>query len=524
MKRRFIQLSLTFSVLLIITSCSDATKNSDSTKTDKPTKKPNVVIIFLDDSGYSDFNPFGQVEIETPNVQKLADEGVRFTNFHVPQAICSASRSALMTGCYPGRTKVFGAHGPNVKCLDPKFPTMGEIFQAAGYKTGIFGKWHLGYSYPYHPMERGFDETFVHGGGGIGQLEDYYGNDHLDAVWDHNGVFEKSEGFSSDVLFDRATQFIDANREDPFFCFISTPATHTPYQAEPRAMARIKARGVEASDADLKLYSMIENIDENVGNLMDQLDVWNLRDNTIVIFATDQGIGTRGDPNPLFEGKRETHGGAYDEKNQVFCMVRYPPLTKAGEDDEITGKVDVLPTILDLCDVPIPSSLDGRSLRSLLAGADRWEDDRTLIVQCPRNRYREEWQNAAVKTQRWRLVGGDMLFDIEKDPSQLVNLAGANPDVVAQLQASYKSFWISLPPAADLLSRHILGDPRAPEVRLNGMDWYRGGSPWHQAHLTRAHQNGVWAVDVAVYQAGGWFRYMRRRCSLTLTVASSDPS
>jgi arylsulfatase A-like enzyme len=457
--------------------------------------RPNVLLILTDNQSYFELSCHGHEQVQTPRIDKLAGESVDFVNFHAPP-FCSPSRTLLMTGRYAMRA---GVHTTvqGVSIMHKDEITMANYLGGVGYRTAIFGKWHLGYSYPYHPMERGFDETFVHGGGGIGQLEDYYGNDHLDAVWDHNGVFEKSEGFSSDVLFDRATQFIDANREDPFFCFISTPATHTPYQAEPRAMARIKARGVEASDADLKLYSMIENIDENVGNLMDQLDVWNLRDNTIVIFATDQGIGTRGDPNPLFEGKRETHGGAYDEKNQVFCMVRYPPLTKAGENDAITGMVDVLPTILDLCDVPIPSSLDGRSLRSLLAGADRWEDDRTLIVQCPRNRYREEWQNAAVKTQRWRLVGGDMLFDIEKDPSQLVNLAGANPDVVAQLQASYKSFWISLPPAADLLSRHILGDPRAPEVRLNGMDWYRGGSPWHQAHLTRAHQNGVWAVDVA---------------------------
>ncbi|MGK0239861.1 MAG: arylsulfatase A-like enzyme [Candidatus Pelagisphaera sp.] len=457
--------------------------------------RPNVLLILTDNQSYFELSCHGHEQVQTPRIDKLAGESVDLVNFHAPP-FCSPSRTLLMTGRYAMRA---GVHTTvqGVSIMHKDEITMANYLGGVGYRTAIFGKWHLGYSYPYHPMERGFDETFVHGGGGIGQLEDYYGNDHLDAVWDHNGVFEKSEGFSSDVLFDRATQFIDANREDPFFCFISTPATHTPYQAEPRAMARIKARGVEASDADLKLYSMIENIDENVGNLMDQLDVWNLRDNTIVIFATDQGIGTRGDPNPLFEGKRETHGGAYDEKNQVFCMVRYPPLTKAGENDAITGMVDVLPTILDLCDVPIPSSLDGRSLRSLLAGADRWEDDRTLIVQCPRNRYREEWQNAAVKTQRWRLVGGDMLFDIEKDPSQLVNLAGANPDVVAQLQASYKSFWISLPPAADLLSRHILGDPRAPEVRLNGMDWYRGGSPWHQAHLTRAHQNGVWAVDVA---------------------------
>ena len=137
---RFSQLSAIFCLTLFLFSCKNNSKIESEENVANKTKKPNVVIIFLDDSGYSDFNPFGKVDIETPNVQQLANEGVRYTNFHVPQAVCSASRSALMTACYPGRTKVFGAHGPNEKCLDTIFPTMGEIFKTAGYKTGLFGK------------------------------------------------------------------------------------------------------------------------------------------------------------------------------------------------------------------------------------------------------------------------------------------------------------------------------------------------------------------------------------------------
>jgi len=457
--------------------------------------RPNVLLILTDNQSYFELSCHGHEQLQTPRIDQLASESVDFVNFHAPP-FCSPSRSVLLTGRYALRA---GVHTTvqGVSILHKDEITLANYLGGVGYRSAIFGKWHLGLSYPYHPMERGFDEVFIHGGGGIGQLEDYYGNNHLNATWDHNGVFETSEGFSSDVLFDRATRFIEANRDKPFFCFISTPATHTPYQAEPKAMARIKARGVEASQADLELYSMIENIDENVGDLMDQLDAWNLRDNTIVILATDQGMNDRGAPTPRFEGKRASHQVAYDEKHAVFCMMRYPPLTKAGQNDALTGMVDVMPTILDLCDVPRPSSLDGRSLRPLLAGAKRWQDDRTLIVQCPRNRYREKWENAAVKTQRWRLVGGDLLYDIEADPGQKNNVAESHAEVVENLSASYLNFWNSLPPASDLLSRHILGDPRAPEVRLNGMDWYRGGSPWHQLHLTRARQNGVWAVDVA---------------------------
>jgi arylsulfatase A-like enzyme len=171
-------------------------------------------------------------------------------------------------------------------------------------------------------------------------------------------------------------------------------------------MERIRKRGVEASDGDLKLYSMIENIDENVGDLMDRLETLELRDQTVVIFATDQGVSDRGAPMPRSKGKqRPSHPVAYDEKHAVTCMMRYPPLTKAGRHEALTGMVDLAPTILDLCGVPRPSSIDGRSLRPLLGGDTQWMDDRTLVVQCPRSRVRKQWDNAAVKTQRWRLVG-----------------------------------------------------------------------------------------------------------------------
>jgi hypothetical protein len=140
--------------------------------------------------------------------------------------------------------------------------------------------------------------------------------------------------------------------------------------------------------------------------------------------------------------------------------------------------------------------MDGRSLRPILAGAKNWNDDRKLIVHCPRNRYREYWKNGAVKTQKWRLVGGNELYDITKDWGQLNNVADEHPEVVDSLANHYDQFWQTLPLASDLLSRHALGAPEAPETRLVCMDWYLGASPWHQLHLTRSKENGVWAVDV----------------------------
>ena len=467
--------------------------------------RPNVLLILTDNQSYFELSCHGHEQLQTPNIDRLAAESVDFQNFHAPP-FCSPSRAELLTGRYSLRSGIHNTVG-GVSILKAEEATLANYLGGAGYRTAIFGKWHLGYSHPYLPYERGFDEAFVHGGGGIGQMEDHYGNNHMDATWNHNGTMVPSEGFSSDVLFSEASRFIKNSGDDPFFCFISTPATHTPYQTEPKAMARIKARGVEASDGDLKLYSMIENIDDNVGRLMTQIDDWGLRDNTLVIFATDQGVNDRGAPEPRFTGKREIHNVGYDEKHAVFCMMRYPPLTKAYANDAITGMVDVAPTILDLCGLPQPTAMDGRSLRPLLAGAHRWEDDRRLIIQCPRNRYREKWINAAVKTQKWRLVGNDELYDIENDWSQLNNVAKKHPEVVESLSAHYQRFWNTLPPASDLLSRHVLGAPEAPDVRLVCMDWYLGANPWHQLHLTRTKENGVWAVDV---ERDGRYRFELR--------------
>ncbi len=247
--------------------------------------RPNVLLILTDNQSYFELSCHGHEQLQTPHIDRLASESVDFVNFHAPP-FCSPSRTALITGRYALRAGVHNTVG-GVSILHKSERTIANYLGEAGYRTAIFGKWHLGATHPHHPNNRGFQEAFVHGGGGIGQLEDYYGNKHANATWDHNGEMVPSEGYSTDVLFSRAADFIKSSEREPFFCFVSTPATHTPYETEPRAAERIRKRGVEASSADLKLYSMIENIDENVGALMGKLDEWGLSENTIVILATD---------------------------------------------------------------------------------------------------------------------------------------------------------------------------------------------------------------------------------------------
>jgi arylsulfatase A-like enzyme len=462
--------------------------------------KPNVVLMLTDNQSYFELSCHGHKTIQTPRIDALAKQSVDFVNFHAPP-YCSPSRGLLMTGRYAMRSGIHNTIGGR-SILHKDEVTIADRLRKAGYRTGVFGKWHLGFSFPYMPRHRGFDVSFVHGGGGIGQMEDYFGNSHIDATYWRNGKTEPSKGFSSDILFNEGLKFIEANKDRPFFAFISTPATHSPWQSHPGALKKLKARGV--TKGPLSLYSMVENIDQNVGRVLDKLDALKLTEKTIVIFASDQGMTDRGAPESRVKGRRKSDRDGYDERHHVFCMIKYPPLTqRPHQSTAIVGMVDMVPTLVDLAGIGKVDGLDGRSLRLLLAGAEKWEDDRELIVQCPRGRNRKKWGNAAVKTQRWRLVGGDRLYDIAVDRGESTNVAADHPDVVKRLTASYEKFWASLPSEKDTLPRHIIG---ANPTRLNGMDWYQGASPWNKGAF-RGKSSGVWAVDV---EQDGKYRFELR--------------
>ena len=457
MKRRFIQLSLTFSVLLIINSCSDATKNSDSTKTDKPTKKPNVVIIFLDDSGYSDFNPFGQVEIETPNVQKLADEGVRFTNFHVPQAICSASRSALMTGCYPGRTKVFGAHGPNVKCLDPKFPTMGEIFQAAGYKTGIFGKWHLGDIPETRPHNRGFDET-----AGLMYSNDmwkhhpvnpeYWGKFPI-KYWRNGKVTIEDVGVPEQKQLTKwstegAVDFINRNSKEPFLLYVPHSMPHVPIFCSEDFEGK-SGKGLY-TDVTLEL-------DWSVGEIMKALKLNGVEENTIVIFSSDNGpwvaYGNHAGSTPF----RASKATSFEGGTRSACIIKYPNKLKPNtSSNNMFTSIDLLPTLCNLASVGLPeSTIDGKNVWAVISGDESAKNpqpyyafstgknfesvmstDGKWKLHLPHNYHRLNTPGKDGSSGKYDNLKIELsLFDMENDPYESKNVIKENPEVADNLLA-----------------------------------------------------------------------------------------
>ena len=450
-----------------------------------PAATPNVVFILSDNQSYYEMSCHGHAQIKTPRIDRFAKQSVEFNHFYAPP-YCSPSRTAILTGRYAMRSGVFTTiAGRSIMHRDQT--TLADMLKEQGYRTAIFGKWHLGFSYPHRPQDRGFEEVFVHRGGGVGQMEDYFGNSHYDTTFLHNGKVTPSEGFSTDTLFDRAMGFIEANRENPFFCFVSTPVTHSPHHGPKALVAELKTAGLTG---DLGLFAQVQNLDANIGRILDKIDALGLAGNTIVIYASDQGMNDLGAP----------HGGnrlgiPYDPAQHVPFFIRVPG-AEPRRCDRLAGMIDFFPTILALCGITPPGNCDGLSLKPLITGAGKgYPEDRTLIVQCPRGRTASKWKNSSVKTERWRLVDGAKLYDIAADPRQRTDVAGNHPGVVRTLRSKYEAYWASFPDQATTLSRHLLGAKECPETMLNGTDWYSGSTPWASSHF-RKPGNGKWAVKV----------------------------
>jgi arylsulfatase A-like enzyme len=331
---------------------------------------PNVVILFLDDAGWADFHPFGHPPYETPHVQQLADEGCRFNNFFVPQAVCSASRAALMSGCYPGRTKVFGAHGPNGRGLKPSFATMGEVFRKHGYTTAVFGKWHIGDQPDTRPAARGFDES-----AGLMYSNDMWEYHPTNPVkwgrhplqyWRNGEVvcervtpqFQKS---LTSRATERAVDFIARHKDQPFFLYVPYSMPHVPLFCSDEFEGK----------SGTGLYGdVIRELDDSVGQIMQMLKDEGLEENTIVVFSSDNGpwtgYGNHAGQTPF----REAKGTGFNGGTQSACIIKYPGQLKAGaSSDTMFCSVDLLPTLCRLTGAPRPdNAIDGRDVWPLISG------------------------------------------------------------------------------------------------------------------------------------------------------------
>lgn len=492
-----------FNTLFLIIAIFSACSSPDETK-----NPPNLILIITDDQGYGDLAAHGNAHIQTPHMDQLHQESIRFTDFHVATT-CAPTRVGLLTGRNCHRAGIWHTiMGRSL--LWPGVPTMADFFAENGYETGIFGKWHLGDNYPFRPQDRGFQEVLVHGGGGIWQLPDYWNNDYFDDTYFHNGEPEKYTGYCTDIWFENALNFIKENDEKgtPFFCYLSTNAPHGPYHVPQKYIDRY------ANNPDIpnpNFYGMITNVDENLGVLEQKLKEWDLYENTILIFMTDNGtaagvnLDRHGFPMQGYNaGMRGKKGSEYDGGHRVPFFIRWPAQNLVGgkDIDEIAYYADVLPTLLDLCNAEVAenASFDGASLKPLLQGKmDDWQE-RILIVDTQREDKMVKGKNSAVMTNQWRLIRGKELYQIEEDPAQKNDIASQYPEIVDQLNEAYDQWWENVSIHNEDYARIEIGSEFENPVDLTAHDThpFENGYPaWNQTAVRRGTgQNGFWAVDV----------------------------
>jgi arylsulfatase A len=468
--------------------------------------QPNVLLILTDDQGYGDFGFTGNKQIETPNLDKLAAKSARFERFYVTP-FCAPTRAALLTGRYGLEGGVHGvARGEET--LRTEETTIAEILRKAGYRTSIFGKWHNGENYPYTPNGQGFENAL---GFNLGHWNNYF-----DPKLRHNAEWVKKEGWISDVLTEAALEFIEQNKAQPWFCYLAYNAPHSPFQCPEREFQKYKAKGLD--DTTACVYGMCENLDTNIGFVLKKLDEWQLAENTIVLFLTDNGPATE----RFTSGLRGKKGSLYEGGSRTPLLVRWPARFKEPRVvPTLAAAIDILPTLCELTGVKPKTNfpLDGRSLVPLLEGkTDAWME-REIFIQ---NRARTDLQRTqgTVVTQRFSAVNsgrGWELYDLQKDPGQQADLA-KNADsrmIVDDLSAKFERWWSvasagvthDRPPIPVGHRPEPIVEASAAQAELTGSLKYSNGAP-NNAWITGwdgLEARATWTIDCVApgkYEAG----------------------
>ncbi|MEZ6016454.1 MAG: arylsulfatase [Planctomycetota bacterium] len=477
---------------------------------------PNVIVVVTDDQGYGDFGCHGNTLIDTPRLDAFAAECPKIARFYV-SPVCSPTRASLMTGRWNYRTRVVDTYVGRSQ-MEPDEVTLAEALHAGGYRTGIFGKWHLGDAYPMRPMDQGFDTSLVLRGGGLAQPADPIenGRRYTDPVLIEDGVPVATTGYCTDVYFERAHRFIESSLAagQPFFAYIATNAPHGPLHDVPadlyakysardlRAAARTDGRAPTAKELDdiARIYAMNEGIDRAFGALLDHLDARRATRDTIVVFMSDNGP----EPGRQVAGLRGAKTSVYEGGIRSPLWVRWPGHLDPGTTvTHPAAHVDLFPTLLELCAVAAPRgvALDGRSLAPLLRGADVAWEERALVLQSHRGDVPQAGHHFALIHAPWKLVrpsgfGREVapgeapfeLFDLDEDPGETRDLAGAAPARVAALRAEYDAWFQDVAttrPDNFAPPRIFPGGPNVPCTVLTHQDWsVRQGDGWGR--------NGCW--------------------------------
>ena len=463
-------------------------------------QKPNIILIITDDQGYGDIGYNGNPHIKTPNLDLLATNSMRFNNFYV-SPVCAPTRSSLLTGRYSLRTGVTDTYNGGAMMSNDE-TTLAEILKENNYQTGIFGKWHLGDNYPFRPTDQGFHESLIHLSGGIGQVGDftnyYKGNrSYFDPILWHNNEQKKYEGYCSDIFTDKAIKFIEENKSNQFFCYLSFNAPHTPLQVpdkyydlyknvDPSVISESeKISMTEKNVLDAKrIYGMVTNIDDNVGKLVSKLKELNIGKNTILIFMTDNG------PQQFryVSNLRGLKSSVYNGGIKVPFYLSYPKIHDAGLDlDNFSAHIDVLPSLLDLCDIETPKNIkiDGKNF------LNKSTEERSFFSYWTR-KSPELYQNMSLNKGNYKLVGNTNydspierfeLFDIDNDPYEMENLIENKKELAIQMKLEMDNIYNEL-----INSKNIKNKPRI----IIGSEFE---NPTYLNRNDASGQRGIWAQN-----------------------------
>jgi arylsulfatase len=451
-------------------------------------KRPNIIFILTDDQGYGDLSATGNPVLKTPNIDKLYANAVRFSDFNVSPT-CAPTRSALITGRHEFRNGV--THTINEReRLTLDAVTLPQVLKTAGYTTAIYGKWHLGDEPDRWPSARGFDESFTHGAGGIGQTYegscgDAPGNTYFNPAILHNGKFEKTEGYCTDVFFDRATKWIDQTRQkkQPFFVWLATNVPHAPLQVKKEDEA-LYAGKVPPNAA--KFFGMLHNLDQNVGKLHEKLIEWGMDKDTLVILMNDNG-GTAG-VQVYNAGMRGSKNTPWRGGTRAFSIWHWPAMLKPADVKALTSNQDFFPTIAEIAgaklDEKAQKQVEGRSLVPLLADPNAPWADRMLVAHIgrwPKGKAAEsQYLPVGIRNTRWHLVNDNKknekkweLYDVQADPGEKNNVIADHPDVAKELEAYYDKWWKDTQPM--LVNENAVGPKVNPFKELYWKQF--GGGP-----------------------------------------------
>ncbi len=484
-----------YTILLIVLFAPLLSMNANA----QAKEKPNVVIVITDDQGKGDLACKGNPYIKTPNIDDFYNESVRLTNFHV-STTCAPTRGSLMSGRHTNRVNVFHTITGRSLLFEDEV-ILPQVFAQNGYVNGMFGKWHLGDNYPFRPEDRGFHEVVRHGGGGITQGPDYWGNDYFDDTYWHNGETEAYKGYCTDVFFAEALDFIEDNKDHPFFCYISTNAPHGPLNL-PEEYYDIYKDEDELPEQFKRFYGMITNIDDNFKLLQEKLDELNLTENTILIFMTDNG--TAGGHKVYGAGLQGGKGSVYEGGHRVPFFIRWPDgnLTGGKDIDRLVAHYDLLPTFVDLLglDFTPVKPLDGMSLKPLLTGTAQNWPNRILYMDTQRLQNLVKYKTYTVMDDNWRLVNGDELYNLTEDLGQENNIIDQHPEVAARLAVGYERWWQSFMDegVSEKYAYIKVGSAYENPSRISSHDMLTGkhAHAWHQwGPITASQATGRWKIE-----------------------------